>query len=325
MKVLFAGNNERGIECLKYVSKKHNIVAVIGNKPSSKKNIFIDYARSLGLNTFQPRKINDPAFLENLKSSEIELIILAGYSQIVDENFIKLSKNGCINLHAGLLPNYRGSSPMNWALINGEKNFSLSIIKVDKGIDTGDILIEKSIKIDIKDSINDLHKIANKIFPKLLDKVISNFKKYNLNKIKQKNEESNYFPLRFPSDGVIFFDQLTALEIHNRIRALSPPYPGAYTFYKNKKIKLIKSALSDYPFHGEAGRIYKISEKKGILVCANNGKPICVTLSTSRVGPSTTTPTAPLLYAKCAFKSPKYALSFTSVETIITSPGATNS
>ena len=83
-------------------------------------------------------------------------------------------------------------------------------------------------------------------------------------------ETSSYYPLRFPEDGLIFFDQLTAEEIHNRVRALTSPYPGVLTYYNNKKITVLKTVLTKRPFFGEAGRIYRISREKGILVCAKD-------------------------------------------------------
>ena len=90
---------------------------------------------------------------------------------------ISISKYGCINLHGGRLPKYRGSSPMNWALINGDNNFTITIIQVDACVDTGDVLIEKTFPINDNDTIAELHKIANKIFPELLIKVLNQIEK----------------------------------------------------------------------------------------------------------------------------------------------------
>ncbi len=165
---------------------------------------------------------------------------------------------------------------MNWALINGEQNFTITIIKVDRGIDSGDILIEKQFRIDDDNTIADLHEIANKHFPKLLLDVLSKIEKNTLTPIIQDSDLSSYYPLRFPRDGILFFDELTANEIYNRVRALTMPYPGAYTYYKGKKLKILKSNLTKTPFYGESGTVYRISKKNGILVCA---KDRCLWLS----------------------------------------------
>ncbi len=267
MRILFAGNGDRGIECLKAVNSIYNVVGVLCNKTQN--NSFMNYANSLKLNIIISENPNNASFLKTIKNLNVDLGILAGYGKIVKKEFISTPKFGCINLHAGKLPNFRGSSPMNWSLINGEKNFSISIIKVDEGIDTGPVLHEKKFKINNDDTIKNLHEIANLYFPKLLLKVLKNFEQKKIIIRNQKNNNAAYYPLRFPDDGIIFFDQLTSEEIHNRIRALTTPYPGVFTFYKNKKIKITESQTTKIPFYGEPGRIYRIS-KKGILVCAKD-------------------------------------------------------
>ena len=127
MKILFAGNKERGISCFNDIANKHDIVGIIANSPSNKStqiNSFVEFFKTQKTPLFQPKNVNDPKFLNRIKSLNPELIVLAGYGQIVKKDFISLTKLGCINLHGGKLPEYRGSSPMNWALINGEKDAS---------------------------------------------------------------------------------------------------------------------------------------------------------------------------------------------------------
>jgi methionyl-tRNA formyltransferase len=270
MKVLFAGNKGRGLSCLITVQAKHEVVGVIGHKKTSKTNHFVDKANKMELEVFQPEDVNDERFIKKIKVLAPDVIILAGYGPIVKRDFISVAKYGCINLHGGKLPQYRGSSPMNWALINGEKFFSITIIQVTSGIDTGNILIEKKFQINETDTISELHEFANKNFPQLLLKVLNQIEKKTLKPKVQDMETSSYYPLRFPEDGLIFFDQLTAEEIHNRVRALTSPYPGVLTYYNNKKITVLKTVLTKRPFFGEAGRIYRISREKGILVCAKD-------------------------------------------------------
>ena len=270
MRILFAGNKERGISCLNAIITNYNVVGVIGHKKTGKKNKFINKAKKMGLEIFQPNDVNDQNFLKEIKSLKPDVIILAGYGPIVKNKFIKIPKYGCINLHGGKLPNYRGSSPMNWALINGEKEFTITIIQVDLGIDTGSVLVEKAFPIKETDTIADLHNIANNNFPQLLMNVINQIENKALKAKSQSSKLSSYYPLRFPEDGLIFFDQLNAEEINNRVRALASPYPAVSSYYNNKKVKILKSKLTKTPFYGEPGRIYRISQKKGILVCARD-------------------------------------------------------
>ena len=270
MNLLFAGNKERGISCLRAVQQSHNILGVIGHKIGRKSNHFIDEAKSMGFNIFQPDDVNNKSFIDELKQLNPDIAILAGFGPIVKDAFISIPSFGCINLHGGKLPKYRGSSPMNWALINGEKSFTISIIQVATGVDTGDVLMEKTFPISITDTIFDLHKIANKQFPSLLLDVLDKINNGNIESQKQDIQKTSYYPLRFPEDGLVFFDQLKAQEIHNRIRALTLPYPGVLTYYNNKKVKILKSRLTKTPLFGESGRIYRISNKMGILVCAKD-------------------------------------------------------
>ena len=270
MNILFAGNKERGISCLSAVRESHKVVGVIGHKKTSKTNHFVDEAKKMGFEVFQPEDVNDQRFITKLKALAPDIPILAGYGPIVKRDFISLPKYGCINLHGGKLPQYRGSSPMNWALINGDKNFTISIIQVDVGVDTGSVLIEKTFSINDTDTIAEVHQVANEIFPKLLIKILNQIEKRALKPKIQNMEKSSYYPLRFPEDGLVFFDQLKAEEINNRVRALTSPYPGVSTYYNNRKVKILKSRLTKTPFFGEAGRIYRISKKMGILVCAKD-------------------------------------------------------
>ena len=270
MRILLLGNKERGILCLKKIINNHEVVGVVGNKKESASNYFIDEARKLGFNVLQPTDINDTNFLDKVRALKPEIAVLAGYSQIIKKEFILIPEYGCINLHGGKLPKYRGSSPLNWAIINGEKSFSLTIIKINEGVDTGNILLEKMFPIRDSDTIVDLLKVANVNFPNMLEKVLNQLKKRKIKPIVQNNKASSYYPLRFPIDGLVFFDQLNSEEIHNRVRALTSPYPGVLCFYKKRKVKILKSSLTKEQFYGEPGRIYRISKKRGLLVCAKD-------------------------------------------------------
>ena len=273
MKILFAGNKERGITCLNALMLSgHDIVAVIAHPDSKKLGTTNDFTMNAKINghlLFQPVDINQPEFINKIRSLSPELIVLAGYSQIVKEDFIHIAQYGCINLHGGKLPKYRGSSPMNWALINGEREISLSIIKVDIGVDTGDILLERTVPISDNDTIADIQNIANSIFPEMLTQVVNNIQQEKTQYRKQDESLASYYPLRFPDDGLILWDQLTAQQIHNRIRALTYPYPGAFSYLNGERVKLLRSSLTKTNYYGEPGRIYR-KTNFGLLVCASD-------------------------------------------------------
>jgi methionyl-tRNA formyltransferase len=267
MRIIFFGNGSRGLNCLETLLKNKFTVDLIVLHPNKEKE-WLAVAREHNLPIIAPEDPNEKSVLDFLKSKKADVFVLAGYGKIFKNDIIRIPSKAAINLHGGKLPKYRGSSPMNWALIKGEKTFTLSIIKVDGGVDTGDVLIEKTFAITPNDTIVDLHKIADREFPKMLIEVL---KKIKTGKAKGKKQtgKASYYPLRFPDDGLLFFDEFTAEEIHNRIRALTEPYPCALTIFNGKKVKLISSALSATPHYGDPGRVYRKTDK-GLLVCAKD-------------------------------------------------------
>ena len=261
MKLLIFTNSNRGLACINYIKKNHEIIKIFSYdnlKPYIDKKYYFKC----------PKNINSNNFIDLIKNLKPNIVLLAGFDQIFSENFI--NSIGCmfLNLHAGDLPKMRGSSPLNWSLINGHKFININIIKIDKTIDGGNILQTKKIKIHDNTTIKELHEEVNFHFPKMVNLVLNNIKK---NKIKMKKQNSNYayYPKRFKEDGFILFDQNTAQQIHNKIRALSDPYPNAFSFFDSKKITLLKSIIPKNNFYGEPGRIYQVNKNK-ILVSASD-------------------------------------------------------
>jgi len=273
MKILFVGDQERSPPCLEAISNAgFKIVAVLLSARKEKSEnaaVIAAKAAKLGIPSFEVENLNAPDALMHVRKLGADLAVFAGFSQIARKAFLDLFPRGCVNLHAGKLPEYRGSSPLNWALINGEQEFALSIIQVDEGVDTGDVLGEQTFPIGPNDTIADLHRISNTAFPSLLVKVLSQMRDGSCIQRPQPFAGARYFPMRFPDDGLILWDLQSAKEIHNRIRALTIPYPGAFSFYGSRKVTLFSSELSEPPFIGEPGRIYRIRGEE-VLVSARD-------------------------------------------------------
>ncbi|HUU27810.1 MAG TPA: methionyl-tRNA formyltransferase, partial [archaeon] len=273
MKIIFWGKGNRGLSCLHALLEKgHNIDLVVGH-PEKKGQWYgsvVESARKEGLKTLLPEDPNAPEVERALKARTPDLFILGGYGKILKQNIIEIPKLMTINLHAGKLSKYRGSSPLNWALINGEPSFTLSVIKVDAGVDTGDILAERTFPISPDNTIRDLHKTADQQFPLMLLEVLARIEKGECIPQPQNKDEASYYPLRFPEDGFILWDTCTAEQVHNRVRALTDPYPCAFTFFKGRKVKLLSSELYNFEYYGEPGRVYIKSAKRGLLVCAQD-------------------------------------------------------
>lgn len=226
-------NNIRGIEVLKKLKNKLIIEEVI----LSKKFLNPKTENFLIKNKIKFSKINK---INTLKVSNLikktNLQIICGFPYIFPKKIIEISKYGIINCHAGPLPDYRGGSPLNWQLINGEKQIGISIIKISEKIDDGKILVEHKF-LNKKYNINQLHKIVNKKFSNLIFIAIKNLinKKYI-----KKNYKGKYWPQRKESDSEIYPFKLKANQIYNYLKALQHPYPNPFFYYQKKKIIIYK-------------------------------------------------------------------------------------
>ena len=237
--------------------------------PATGANSVAAAAQHLGLYTLAPEDPNDRATVGALRELNADVFVLAGYGKILRQDVLDVPRMMSINLHAGHLPTHRGSSPLNWVLLNGETSFTLSVIRLSAEVDGGDVLQDRTFNIGPDDTIRDLHAIANEVFPKMLLDVLGQIRDGSLTPHPQDPAQVAYYPLRFPADGLIVWDLLDAAQIHNSIRALTEPYPCAYTYYGNRKVKLISSSLPDRDCFGEPGRVYRKSGGR-LLVCARD-------------------------------------------------------
>ncbi len=268
MRVALAGNKERGAECLRaVVAAGHCVTAVIVPADGASAAPLVAAAADLRLDVLRPADVNAATVVEALASGRPDVLVLAGYGPIVGPELRGLGRFGCLNLHGGRLPQYRGSSPMNWALINGEREFGISVFEASERIDAGDVLAERTFPVGLNDTIADLHRVANTAFRELLVDVLERLERGAVERRQQDEREARYFPLRFPEDGLILWDTLTAKQVHDRVRALTRPYPCAFTFYRARRVQLIRSELAATDHRGEPGRVY-LCARKGLLVCA---------------------------------------------------------
>lgn len=266
MRILFAGHKERGTACLAaLIAAGHEIAGVVAHAGGT--SAVAAVGRERRLRVFEPADVNAAVVVAELAALRPDLSVLAGYGPIVGQPFIDIAPLGAVNLHGGRLPQYRGSSPLNWSLIRGEREFGISIIQVDRGVDTGDVLAEQVFPIGPDDTIADLHTTANSAFPAMLVEVISQFESGTAQRRVQSEADAAYFPLRFPDDGLVVWDLMGADEVHNRIRALTDPYPGAFSYHNGRQVRLLGSRRAQRSYYGEPGRVY-LKNQNGLLVCA---------------------------------------------------------
>lgn len=222
-------------------------------------------AERAGLKILQPEKVRGTAFQEGLRVLNPSVIIVVAYGRILPAEIIRLPEYGCINIHASLLPKYRGPAPINWAIINGEDKTGVTTMLMDEGMDTGPLLLQTEVKIEEDDTAETLSQRLSEIGAQLLMQTLEGLKAGGLKPRAQEGEPS-YAPMLKKTDGLIVWSK-TARQLYNFIRGMNP-WPGAYSFLQGKRIKILKAALVDDD--GEAGVISKVSKDK-LLVGTGKG------------------------------------------------------
>lgn len=195
-----------------------------------------------------------------------DLAIVAGFSYIFPSEILNSIKLGFWNLHAGKIPEYRGGSPLNWQLINGESEIGISVLKVTNAIDDGPILGQTTFQIQGLDSIIDLHKKASTSFSELLLKLLADINHSILHAAPQDESRAIYWHQRSDEDGYLNPSIQSAEQIDKIIRAVTKPYPGAWFKIDNEKIRVFKGKVSKKNYKGVPGKILKLSGQKAILI-----------------------------------------------------------
>lgn len=205
-----------------------------------------------------------------IKRIEVDIIASINYLFLIEKDIIQHSKQLTFNIHGSLLPKYRGRTPHVWAIINNEKETGITAHKIDEGCDTGDIIEQIIIPIDISDTGNDILKYYKKHYFKLLVDVVSKCENNTLQFKKQNEKFATYFGQRTPSDGKIEWGWQKE-RIKNWVRAQSNPYPGAFTFFENNKIIIDEVKFSEIGYYNEIDNGVVLANEPYIIVKTPNG------------------------------------------------------
>ena len=269
MKIGFFGDgpwSHKSLEILLF-DQKYSVefICVRFNNPD---NFLLNKCRELGIDLLIEENINEISFQKKLKKYNCDLFVSMSFDQIFKKETFDIPKKGTINCHAGKLPLYRGRNILNWALINGESEFGITVHFIDEGIDTGDIIEQETFKITLKDNYKTLLEKAYINCPKLLIKAIDSIYNGNYIRISQPlgPEQGIYCCRRILGDEVLNWNQ-SSLNIFNFIRALTYPGPAARTKIEGDEIKILKSDLiNNSPnYIGIPGTLL-FKDKKGFLV-----------------------------------------------------------
>ncbi len=267
MRLAFFGDGIRATKCLKKVIEhEHDVVAIVlRNKPPDDTTEIL--AQQTGIPIYRPRSVNSPDFVAELQANKPDLCVSVYYDQIFRTPIIESSKMGIINCHAGKLPYYRGLNVINWAIINDEKEIGLTVHYIDEGIDTGDIILQRTLPVRWTDTYGSIIEKVQSSFPGLLVEALELIKKGEVRRQAQSYLQGTYFSARIPGDEFIDWRD-TSLSIYNKIRAITDPGPGARTLL-GKQVMLIWAARydPDWPkYIATPGEVVGKDLTKGVIV-----------------------------------------------------------
>lgn len=251
MKVVFMGTPEFAVGALEaIVLAGHQVAAVVTqpDKPKGRgKEVQMTPVKQCALKydipVFQPVKIRETEAVEELRRLEADIFIVAAFGQLLPKEILTMPKLGCINIHASLLPKYRGAAPIQWVIMNGEKETGITIMQMDIGLDTGDMLMKRVVCIDEKETGESLHDKLREAGAKLIVEILPKLEAGEIIPQSQREEEASYVTVLKKSLGHINWTKEAAV-IERLVRGLNS-WPSAYTTYENKTLKIWESSSVD--------------------------------------------------------------------------------
>lgn len=277
MKIVFMGTPEFAATPLKMLIKEEtDIRAVVTqpDRPVGRRRIITPppvktLALQYNIPVYQPEKVKEEKFINALDSIKPDIITVIAYGQILPKRVLEIPTIGCINVHASLLPKYRGAAPIQWSIINGEEMTGVTTMWMDEGLDTGDIFFQESIMIKEKWTTLDLFKELSYLGGKLLLNTIAHIKSGNLIRKPQDHEKATYAPMLKKEDGKIDWLESTK-EIYNLIRG-TYPWPGAFTVKDGIEIKIWQAKPYSIGEEPAPGKFKGLIKNEGFLVGTGDG------------------------------------------------------
>ena len=244
MKVVFMGTPDFAVGTLEaIVGAGHEVAAVVTqpDKPKGRGGVMAmspvkECALSHGLTVLQPLKARNPEFIEEIKAINPDVIVVVAFGQIIPSEIIHMPKYGCINVHASLLPKYRGASPIQWTVLDGCEYSGVTTMLMDEGIDTGDILETATVKLDERETGGSLFDRLSLVGAKLLVETLDKAEAGQLHPVKQDDSRSSYVRMMDKSFGLMDFTQPVEV-LERKVRALNP-WPSAFTHMDEKLLKI---------------------------------------------------------------------------------------
>ncbi len=277
MNIVFMGTPDFAEESLRQLVKNGYNVSAVFTKPDmpvGRKRILTPpevkvAAKELGLPVYQPTTLKDDEVYETLKGLKPDLIVVVAYGKILPKRILSLPPLGCINVHASLLPKYRGASPIQWSIVCGESETGVSTMLLDEGMDTGDILLTSKTAISDTDTAETLWDRLKVMGGDLLIETVKGLEKGTITPIKQDESQATYAPIIKKTDGEIDWN-LSAFEINCKIRGLHA-WPVAYTKLNGKMLKIFSAEIVEKS--EKSGKVIE-SEKEFVVACGSGALKI---------------------------------------------------
>ena len=252
------------------VSDGHDVVAVYTqpDRPAGRGNKIAfspvkESALKMGIPVLQPTKIKTPEALAELKSFAADVLVVVAYGRILPEVFLNAFPRGAVNVHFSLLPKYRGAAPVNWAIVNGEKVTGVTTMKMDVGLDTGDILLQRETEIGPSETAIELMERLSSVGAELLSETLRKFE--TIVPRRQNDIDASFAPIMKKEDGLISW-MLGADEIARRVRGFQP-FPTTFTYFEDKKLTLWRAEKTDTESSGEIGEIIEAKGDMLLVTC----------------------------------------------------------
>ena len=271
MKIIFMGTPDFAAASLEaLIASRHEIQAVVTqpDKPKGRKGELTPppvkvIAKREGIKVYQPLKVRDEEFVKTLRAYNPDVMVVVAFGQIIPLSILKMPKYGCVNIHGSLLPKYRGAAPIQWAVLDGEKETGITTILMDEGIDTGDILLKKTIKIDTDETSGSLFDKLMALGAETILETLDELEKGSLTPTKQGESPTAYAKMLTKAMGLIDFTK-PAKELDCFVRGMDP-WPSAYTLLAGKTLKLWKVRAVEGG--GKAGSVIDIDKESFTIAC----------------------------------------------------------
>ena len=275
MKVIYMGTPDFAVGPLEAIIEAgHEVTAVVTqpDKPRGRGKEMAaspvkECAQKHGIPVLTPVKIKAAEAVAQLREYPADIFVVAAFGQILSEEILQMPKYGCVNIHASLLPKYRGAAPIQWSIIDGETETGVTIMQMDRGLDTGDILFQQKVPITSEDTGESLFDKLAKAGSALITEALVKIEKGDVHPVRQDDAKSCYAKMLTKAAGKIDWNK-SAAEIERLVRGLNS-WPSAYTEYKGKQLKIWKAEVMP-AMEGAPGTIAKVT-KDQVIVCTGDG------------------------------------------------------